>query len=139
MNAKDCLANVNAYIEIGEAMRTRYGRLCKWKISHVCEDLSIFDWYNETLSLSQLKDMRKFLNAAIKYGYTGYVCFKVGTKYCSHGMWAYKSENNDGACLFHSFRRGDNYWDACDDNENWVHPEEDITKIRDIVEKVNMI
>ena len=87
--------------------------------------LSIFDWWNEKLSLSQLKQMKNFLNTAIKLGFTGYVCFKVGAAGCSHGMWAHKEETTDGYSpdgdvLFHSFRSGDNYWDMQLDGE-WMH------------------
>ena len=87
-----------------------------FKISAVFDELSIFDWWNDTLSINQLKQMRTFLQQAIKLGFTGYVCFKVGASGCSHGMWAHKSESTDGYspdgdCLFHSFRSGDNYFD----------------------------
>jgi len=98
---------------------------CVYKIDAVFEELSIFDWWNETLSMSQLKQMEKFLVQAIKLGFTGYVCFKVGAAGCSHGMWAYKVESTtgyspDGDTLFHSFRSGDNYWDAELDGV-WMH------------------
>lgn len=96
-----------------------------FKMDSVYEALSIFDWWNETLSLSQLKQMEKFLKKAIQFGFTGYVCFKVGAKHCSHGMWAHKQESingysPEGDCLFHSFRAGDNYWDA-ELNGEWLH------------------
>ena len=90
-----------------------------YKMSAVCEELSIFDWWKDTLSLSQLKQMKKFLETAIKLGYTGYVCFKVGASGCAHGMWASQKESENGhspdddEVLFHSFRSGDNYWGVC--------------------------
>lgn len=95
-----------------------------FKISAVCEELSIFDWWNETLSLSQLKQMRTFLKQAVKLGFTGYVCFKVGATGCSHGMWAHKDESvdgysPDGDCLHHSFRAGDNYFNM-KLNDEWM-------------------
>lgn len=138
-NANEILKNVNACIaELEEANRTGG---CNWdrmsykgwttnnkvfRIDAVYDELSIFDWWNETLSMSQLKQMQNFLTTAIKLGYTGYVCFKVGAKYCSHGMWAHKNESTDGyspdgACLYHSFRSGDNYYDVKFDNGNWAH------------------
>ena len=97
----------------------------KWKIREVYNRLGIFDWWNNELSVSQLKQMRSFILTAIKLGFTGYVCFKVGATGCSHGMWAHKNESTtgyspDGACLFHSFRSGDNYWDYCNDNNEWM-------------------
>ena len=85
-------------------------------INAVCDELSIFDWWNETLSVSQLKQMKAFLQTAIKLGFKGYVCFKVGASGCAHGMWAHQMESKDGyspdddEILFHSFRSGDNYW-----------------------------
>ena len=74
----------------------------------VCDDLSIFDWWNDTLSVTNLKQMRSFLKAAIERGYTGYVCFKVGARGCSNGKWAHKEETEtgyspDGEFLYRSF------------------------------------
>ena len=95
-------------------------------IKDVCEDLSIFDWWNDYLSISQLKQMRNFLSVAELLGYNGYVCFKVGAAGCSHGMWAHKAESTDGyspkgECLFHSFRSGENYYDALLADGTWMH------------------
>lgn len=97
----------------------------RFNISSVCDELSIFDWWNDSLSLSQLKEMQSFLKNAIKLGFTGYVCFKVGASGCSHGMWAHKNESTtgfspDGDVLFHSFRSGDNFWDMKLGDE-WMH------------------
>ena len=69
--------------------------------------------------------MKKFLETSILLGFDGYACFKVGAKYCSHGMWSHKEKSTDGYspdgdCLFHSFRCGDNYWDA-ELNGEWLH------------------
>lgn len=138
MNANEALKNVNILIsDLEDATKNNWcdhkrmtyvgwsGKKA-YRIGKICGEVGIFDWWNENLSLSQLKQMRNFLTTAIKLGYTGYVCFKVGASGCSHGMWAHKKESTtgyspDGACLFHSFRSGDNYWDACDDNEVWLH------------------
>lgn len=89
----------------------------RFKIREVCDDLSIFDWWGDYLSCSQLKSMRSFLKTAIKLGFTGYVCFRVGSVGCSHGMWAHKQESTDGNSpdgdvLFHSFRCDMNDWDV---------------------------
>lgn len=129
LNAKEVLNNINDCIEELEAQQGRwlydpryvrrgYGTKYNFKIRAVCRELSIFDWWNDGLSLSQLKQMRSFVQTAIKLGFTGYVCFKVGAAGCSHGMWAHKEESKDGYspdgdCLFHSFRSGDNHWDIC--------------------------
>lgn len=128
MNAKKCLMNVETLISelkaadqnslIPDHNRMAYkGWSTKkvFKISAICKECGIFDWWNDYLSMSQLKQMSTFLNQAIKLGFTGYVCFKVGAAGCSHGMWAHKNESTngyspDGDCLFHSFRAGDNYF-----------------------------
>lgn len=139
MNARECLVNVENLIkELEDANRAGYASMdynrMSWKgysskkvfkIRAICEECNIFDWWNETLSMSQLKQMRTFLNQAIKLGFTGYVCFKVGAAGCSHGMWAHKEESidgysPDGDVLFHSFRAGDNYFDMELDGV-WMH------------------
>lgn len=144
--AQKILDNVNAAIkELEAAKKMRYNefwdeyhhigsRITEYgwspsrrmfNIGAVCDELSIFDWWNDSLSMSQLKAMRSFLKTAIKLGFAGYVCFKVGAAGCSHGMWAHKNESTDGYSpdgdvLFHSFRSGDNYWDMSIDGE-WLH------------------
>ena len=129
MNAKEVLANVVAMIAEGEeynAEHKRWGQKRRWRIYSVCNELSIFDWWNEYLSVSQLKEMRRFLETAITMGYTGYVCFKVGAKYCANGMWAHKQESEDGyspdgECLYHSFVSGANDWDIKLADGTWLH------------------
>lgn len=96
----------------------------KWKIRDVYKELSIFDWWNDYLSVSQLKQMRSFLIKSIKLGYTGYVCFKVGAVGCANGMWSHKLESMDGhspkgGYLYHSFVCDDNYWSIRFDNERF--------------------
>lgn len=125
LNAQEVLNNVEDKIIALENWKENRGWTPKLNIDSVYEDLSIFDWWNDELSLSQLKQMRNFLKTAIKMGFTGYVCFKVGAKYCSHGMWAFKQESMDGhspkgATLYHSFRSGDNFWSAAADNGEWM-------------------
>lgn len=120
----NCIAELEEANKVWSMPNSGYGRMDRrgysgkkvFKISAVCGELSIFDWWNNGLSLSQLKQMKKFLEQAISLGFTGYVCFKVGAKGCSHGMWAHKEESTDGYSpegdvLFHSFRSGDNYFD----------------------------
>lgn len=130
MNAYEALRNVNTLIRDGEVFKATRNYAKKWNISDVCDQLGIFDWWNEKLSMTQLKQMRNFLVNAIELGFDGYVCFKVGATYCSHGMWAHKEESTDGysprtgACLFHSFRNGDNYWDLRLDNGDWIHTDD---------------
>ena len=119
MNANEVLHNVEDYIVKAQSIPNY-----KFRIDDVFEDLGIFDWWHDYLSVSQLKQMQSFLKTAIKLGYDGYVCFKVGASGCAHGMWAHKNESTtgyspDGECLYHSFRNGDNYWDACDKSNNW--------------------
>lgn len=91
--AKKVLEKLEAMIKEG------YAR----DIKQVCDDLSISDWWSEgqKLTITNMKQMRAFLREAIKLGYTGHVCFKVGahgcarerdarTCDCTNGMWAYK-------------------------------------------------
>ena len=150
-NTLEILANVNKLIEELEAISNKpyseiidkvdYDRhkCIRWdykhdikkyafKIDAIFEELSIFDWWEETLSLSQLKQMRAFLVQAHKLGFDGYVCFKVGVTGCSHGMWAHKEESTTGYSpesdvLFHSFRCNEHNWDVCH-NGVWLHDKE---------------
>lgn len=125
-NAVAVLAQVEGYLNLLEAKKknARYSweRRPNLRIIDVCDNLSIFDWWNETLSISQLKDMRKFLNTACKLGYTGYVCFKVGATGCANGMWAYTEPTTTGyspnncKCIYKSFTPAYNYWSALDEN-----------------------
>lgn len=136
MNAKECLNNVeklikdlawanSTYSNIDYVTMTWRGTRKVFKIGAIYRDLNIFDWWEEELSLSQLAAMRAFLKQAIKLGFTGYVCFKVGAAGCSHGMWAHKNESTngyspEGDVLFHSFRSGENYFDM-QLNGVWMH------------------
>lgn len=97
-----------------------------FRMDEVWEPLSIFDWWTETLSKNRLYQMRQFLKEAIKLGYTGYVCFKVGIKGCSNGMWAHTElETDDGysprncPALYRSFTPAYTYWDVTDKHGNW--------------------
>ena len=141
MNAEKVLANVNACIaELEEANKngtwTNRMHLSRWnrklknwikvfKIDEVYAELSIFDWWPETLSMSNLKLMKDFIEKAIKLGYNGYVCFKVGASGCANGMWAYKEESTDGfspngEVLYRSFTPDYVGWDAKLANGTWV-------------------
>lgn len=98
----------------------------RFLISSVCDDLSIFDWWPEYLSKSKLREMRQFLKEAIKLGYEGYVCFKVGATGCANGMWAHTElETDDGwspdncPVLFRSFTPAYCYWDVTDKKGKW--------------------
>lgn len=98
----------------------------RFLIRSVCDDLSIFDWWPEYLSKSRLQEMRQFLKEAVKLGYTGYVCFKVGATGCANGMWAHTElETDEGyspshcPTLFRSFTPAYRYWDVTDKDGNW--------------------
>lgn len=147
LNAQEVLENINkciAEIRNGIEFYWRYPRYARtrsgnvgFKIREVCEELSIFDWWNEELSMSQLKQMRAFVKTAIKLGFTGYVCFKVGATGCSHGMWAAKDESLDGyspKCdtLFHSFRCDENNWSICL-NDKWGAYNMTLAEIKDAI------
>lgn len=92
-----------------------YYRLVPYKVRDVCERLSIFDWFKDTLSESDLKHMQLFLKEAVKLGFTGYTCFKVGATGCANGMWAYKELSTTGYSpdcdyLYRSFTPDCTYW-----------------------------
>ncbi len=115
----------------------RENRKYYFKMDAVCDELSIFDWWNDNLSLNKLKDMQKFLKEAIKLGYTGYVCFKVGASGCANGMWAYKALSEtgyspNGEALYKSFTPDYNYWQICDENENWLPAKDEFDKLKTI-------
>lgn len=96
-----------------------------FRMDDVCNELSIFDWWRDTLSKSQLQEMRQFLREAIKLGYTGYVCFKVGATGCANGMWAERDETLTGhsathvPTLYRSFTPAYRYWDVTDRYGHW--------------------
>ena len=126
-NAQEVLKNVEAMIIALENQNgRRYGYRPCYRIASVCDELNIFDWWNENLSKSQLQDMKKFLKEAIKLGYTGYVCFKVGATGCANGMWAYKEESTtghspDGETLYKSFTPAYNEWSFKNADGEWTH------------------
>lgn len=101
----------------------------------VCNRFGIFDWFTEYLTATHLKQMRTFLREAIKLGYTGYVCFKVGAKYCANGMWAHKDPTTtgyspDGPALYRSFTPSYTYWDITrlDGSWDWGKDEDAVKK-----------
>lgn len=129
-NAQPILLAVESYIRILETKKKNaryyYDRLEArgLKIGEIYDDLSIFDWWGERLSLPRLKEMRTFLREAVKLGYTGYVCFKVGASGCANGMWAHRVPTTDGYSpkgefLYRSFTPDYTYWDICDYSEGY--------------------
>ncbi len=138
-NAQNVLEKVEKYIQIIEQANKTHEWLSggeyhmygyyptKWGLSigKVYDELSIFDWWKDCLTLSNLKEMQIFLKTAIKNGFTGYVCFKVGVTGCANGMWASTKESDDGYSpkdgdtLYHSFVHGSNYWDV-EVNGEWL-------------------
>lgn len=134
-NAKEVLKVVEEKIKELEA--SKYNKYLR--INEVCNELSIFDWWNNKLSLTKLKDMRKFLKEAIKLGYTGYVCFKVGSTGCSSGMWAHTTETNDGYSpdsdfLYKSFTPEYNYWQLSKNGKAYPNGEtfDSLTTIKEL-------
>lgn len=102
-NAAEILTNVEIKLENIDTLWNK-----KYRIADVCDDLSIFDWWNDYIGSSKLNQMKSFLKLAIKLGYDGYVCFKVGAHCCANGMWAYKKESTtgyspDGDYIYRSF------------------------------------
>ena len=90
----------------------------RWRIDSVYDDLAIFDWWPEYLSISKLKQMKAFLQQAIKLGFDKYCCFKVGASGCANGMWASDAPTTDGyspsncKTIYHSFTPDYSYWDV---------------------------
>ena len=131
-NAESILANVEKLINLGGS----------YKMRDICNELSIFDWFTNKLSHSRLLQMRSFLKTAIKLGYTGYVCFKVGRKGSASGMWAYMAESTDGYfptncnALYRNFDGNDIYWEVSDTTGsyswNYDSHEDRIKHYRDI-------
>ena len=113
-NAEPVLERLEKMIEAGWSRR----------IDVVYDDLSIFDWWPEKLTVSHMKQMRTFLKEAIKLGFDGYVCFKVGASGCANGMWAHKEETKDGYSpdgdfLYRSFTPDYTNWQAKINGQNY--------------------
>ena len=144
-NAQNVLDNINACIAELDAFKKNGGKYDvnriagyheAFRMRAVYDELSIFDWWKEYLSLSQLKQMKRFVEQSIKLGFNGYVCFKVGAVGCANGMWAYKNESVDGFspkgdAVYHSFVSDENYWDVCV-NGDWAHGWKNQYKLADI-------
>ena len=92
LNAKFVLKNLEERIE---ELKNAPFKKCFY-MTTVCDELNIFDWFQNTIALNKLMDMRKFLKESIKLGFDGYVCFKVGATGCANGMWAHKETSTDG-------------------------------------------
>lgn len=101
----------------------------------VYDDLSIFDWWPEKLTVSHMKQMRTFLKEAIKLGYKGYVCFKVGASGCANGMWAHKVPTTDGyspkgEAIYRSFTPDYTYYGFCDKDEVWYPAQDEFDSLK---------
>ena len=126
-NARPVLERLEQMIEYGYARPIRM----------VYDDLSIFDWWPENLTISHMKQMRTFLKEAIKLGYTGYVCFKVGASGCANGMWAHKEESTnghspEGEAIYRSFTPDYTYWSFCNKEEKWFPEEKSYNSLKTI-------
>ena len=148
-NAEAVLVEVNKMIEeySDEAEKSWSGKTKGYLMDKIYDRLSIFDWWVSHLSLSKLKDMKKFLEVAIKLGFKGYVCFKVGATGCSNGMWAHKAESTDGYspkgdCIYKSFTPAYNYWQIQKDDV-WLPGDDDkydsIKTSKEIIKLFNKI
>lgn len=111
-NARDVLANVEKYLAAIDAGDEKSFDLFGAGFDperRVCEELSVFDWWgSDRIGKTKLKAMRSFIKLALKLGYEGYVCFKIGATGCANGMWANRAESYDGyspkgAFLYRSF------------------------------------
>ena len=113
-NAHNVLQNLEKLICDGKTVEIR----------DVCDELSIFDWWPDDLPVTRMKQMKTFLNNAIRLGFTGYVCFKVGASGCANGMWAHKESSTNGYSpngdvLYRSFTPDHTYWSA-KINGKWI-------------------
>ena len=108
-----------------------------YKMDDVYDRLSIFDWWVDTLGYTRLTQMRGFLREAIKLGFTGYVCFKVGASGCANGMWASTEESTNGyspdggETLYRSFTPDYTYWSFTRNGE-WLPPKETFDSIKTV-------
>ena len=133
--AAEVLKRVEARITEWET----HGGYHRLKISDCYEEFSIFDWWPEYLTKSKLYEMRQFLKEAIKLGYEGYVCFKVGAKGCANGMWAHTElETDDGyspnGCpvLYRSFTPAYTYWDITSKDGKWNFSDKEYDELKTI-------
>lgn len=128
ITAAKVLASVEKLISEMEAKKAAGKKYYAVRIDNVYDELSIFDWWKDELSLSNLKDMRVFLKKALEFGFDGYVCFKVGATGCANGMWAHTEKSTDGysprGCrtLYKSFTPAYTVWDVSDEDGNFSHP-----------------
>ena len=129
-NAEVVLNKLEAMIERG----------CSREIRQVYDQLSIFDWWPERLTITHMKQMRTFLKEAIKLGYKGYVCFKVGAHCCANGMWAHKEEGKvegkdvyspDGDAIYRSFSPDYTYW-AFNKNGKWLPEDKEYDSLKTV-------
>lgn len=110
-------------------------RVHGFNIYDVYDRLSIFDWWVETLGYTRLVQMRGFLREAIKLGFNGYVCFKVGASGCANGMWAHTEESTNGhspaggECLYRSFTPDYTYW-CFTRNGEWIPGRDNFDSIK---------
>ena len=121
-NAEQVLNKLEGIIEIN---KSQHMTQVMPNGNKLCDELSIFDWWKDTLSVSDMKKMRAFLREAIKMGYKGYVCFKVGATGCANGMWASVKPTTDGyspdgPCLYRAFTPEYDYWSYSTDGYKWI-------------------
>jgi hypothetical protein len=137
--------NYNAEVVLNK-LETMIERGCSREIRQVYDDLSIFDWWPERLTITHMKQMRTFLREALKLGYNGYVCFKVGASGCANGMWAYKEQGKeedgsvyspDGDAIYRSFTPDYTYW-SFNKNGKWL-PDGDTRGTYDSLKTAKML
>jgi len=131
-NAQPVLERLERMIEEGRSRN----------IEVIYDDLSIFDWWPKKLTLTHMKQMRTFLKEAIKLGYTGYVCFKVGASGCANGMWACVNPTTDGYSpdgdtLYRSFTPDYTYY-SFQKNGKW-YPRDDAGEKFDSLKTIKML
>lgn len=109
------LENLSDLIDESDENYKEYGKRDKIYIDDVYKKLSIFDWFKDTLSQKDLKNMFDFCTLAIRLHFDGYICFKVGASGCANGMWAHKEKSTTGYSpdcdfIFRSFTPDETYY-----------------------------
>ena len=130
----------NAEVVLGvvnDALKNCYPENRDTVIDWNYDKYSIFDWWKSNLSKTDLKNMKSFLGTAIKLGFTGYVCFKVGVSGCANGMWAHIEETTDGYSpdgdfIYRSFTPDYVDWDCHVNGESIISPFKSILNVEDI-------
>lgn len=115
------------YIEEDKNYYSRLNKHMRIPIDTCYKGLSVFDWFKNNLTRTDLNNMLDFCSLAAALGFNGYVCFKVGASGCANGMWAHKELSTDGFSpkgdfIYRSFTPDETYYAIKDGGT--IYPEE---------------